>query len=353
MKIGLFSPYLDTLGGGERYMMTAGLCLAQKGHRVDVFWDDKRLKKKLAQRLNLSLGKLKFVRNIFASGHGLRERWRVTRNYDVIVYLSDGSIPFLFAKKNLLHFQVPFHGVSGRKWLNQAKLKRIRAIICNSKFTKGFIDREYRVNSEVIYPPVGVEDFRPGEKAPIILGVGRFSQSLHAKKQAVLISAFRQLAKKLPGWRLVLVGGAREEDKSFIDRLRQQAKSFPIKIMPNVKFSQLKQLYSQAKIFWHAAGYGENEKKHPERMEHFGIVVVEAMAAGCVPIVIKRGGIPEIIRHQKNGWGWETKEELVKTTIRLAQSEEKWQQLSSQAVKDSQQFSQKVFCRKINEIINR
>ena len=38
MRIGIYDPYLDTLSGGEKYMLSAASCLA-KEHKVFIFWD--------------------------------------------------------------------------------------------------------------------------------------------------------------------------------------------------------------------------------------------------------------------------------------------------------------------------
>ena len=38
MKLGFFSPYLDTFGGGERYMLTIAETLA-KSNQVDILLD--------------------------------------------------------------------------------------------------------------------------------------------------------------------------------------------------------------------------------------------------------------------------------------------------------------------------
>ena len=40
MKIGIYSPYLDTLGGGERYMISLASHWS-KSHEVSVYWDSK------------------------------------------------------------------------------------------------------------------------------------------------------------------------------------------------------------------------------------------------------------------------------------------------------------------------
>lgn len=363
MKIGIFNPYLDTLGGGERYMMTIAEYLSEKGHEVNTFWDDASLKNKILKRLGIDLSRVNFIEDIFSSKRNLSrtttswvrdllKKWRITRKYDVIFYLSDGSIPFLFAKKNILHFQVPFTNTGGNSILKRIKLRRINRVVCNSYFTKGFIDQEYGVKSEVVYPPVSVEVFSPDKKENLILAVGRFSQSLNAKKQEVLIEVFRQLwEKKLASWRLILVGGLNKKDEDYYRKLKKLSSGLPVDLLANLGFNKLKDLYGKAKIFWHAAGFGENEKDHPERVEHFGITAVEAMASGCVPIVVKKGGLKEIVIDGENGLLWETKQDLVDLTLQLIKSPKKLEKFSFQAIKDSQKFSEKVFCQKIDEIV--
>jgi len=258
----------------------------------------------------------------------------------------------LFAKKNILHFQVPFQNVNGRSWRHQLKLRQVSQIICNSQFTKRFTDQEFGVKSQVVYPPVGVENFQPGEKENLILSVARFSQSLHAKKQEVLIDAFRKLRRKhIKDWQLILAGGLRSDQRSYFRQLKKQTSGLPIRFMPNLTFSQLQKIYGRARIFWHAAGFGEDENQHPERMEHFGIVVVEAMAAGVVPVVIGRGGIPEIVSSGQDGFLWQTEEELVEQTRQLIETPDKMKKVAEQAIKSSQRFSEETFCQRINEII--
>jgi glycosyltransferase involved in cell wall biosynthesis len=363
MKAGIYDPYLNILGGGERYVMTLVEYLNQEGYEVDIFWNDKAIKSKIEKQLGINLNRVNFVEDIFYSRgnlprtttswvRGLLKKWKITRRYDLIFYLSDGSVPFLFAKRNILHFQVPFTNVNGRSALNKIKFLKINKVICNSKFTKKFIDKEYGIKSEVVYPPVDVEKFKAGEKEDIILSVGRFTKALHAKKQHILIEVFKKMCNRgLKDWELILIGGTLKGDRNYIKSIRELARNYPIKVLTDIKFSDLKKFYSRAKIFWHAAGFGEDETKHPERMEHFGIAVVEAMAAGCVPIVINKGGLSEIVTHKVNGLLWETRSDLIKATLQLIKSQNLWQKLSSQAIKDSQKFSKKVFCRRIYELI--
>jgi len=345
VRAGIYDPYLDTLGGGERYTMTVAFCLAQKGWQVDVFWEDRGVEKRLERRLGIDLRKIKFVPDIFKEKFFKKQQ--LIRNYDLIFFLSDGSIPFLFAKKNILHFQVPFHDVGGKKPLNRIKLKKIDAVICNSRFTKKFIDQEYGVKSKVIYPPVAVKEFKPGEKKNIILSIGRFSQLMQAKRQDVLVDTFKQMAKSLSDWQLILAGGTDVgKDKAF-EKLRKKARGLPIEIVENPPFSELKKLYAQAKIFWTAAGFGINENQKPERVEQFGITTVEAMAAGCVPIVINKGGQPEIVNHNQNGLLWNSQEELIKQTLRLIKDDKLRERLAKKAQKRAQAFSQAHFCQEI------
>ena len=91
-------------------------------------------------------------------------------------------------------------------------------------------------------------------------------------------------------------------------------------VVANLGRDCLKKYFELAKVFWHAAGYGESEQR-PEMFEHFGIVTVEAMAAGCVPVVINKGGQSEIVRHGVSGFLWDTFDELKEYTLLLARDD--------------------------------
>ena len=75
-------------------------------------------------------------------------------------------------------------------------------------------------------------------------------------------------------------------------------------------------------------------------MEHFGISVVEAMAAGAVPLAVGKGGVREIIRQSETGILWNTPAELVAATRQLIEDPERRARLSAAARQHSREFSQ-------------
>jgi glycosyltransferase involved in cell wall biosynthesis len=348
MKIGFWSPYLDTFGGGERYILTLASHLAKK-EEVNIFWNDHSIKAPLSRFLKIDLSNAKFTDNIF-EGSTYKKALK-SRKYDLIFVLSDGSVPLTLAKKNILHFQVPFIFQNPSK-ITKLKLKKYQHIVVNSYFTKKFIDKSFNINSQVIYPPVDVKSLYSAKKENIIISVGRFSANqLHPKKQEVLIEVFKELYKKHKDWKLILVGQAKKEDQKYLRKLRKLTSGFAIKIFDNLEQKKLREVYSKAAIYWHATGFGEDEIKSPHRMEHFGISTVEASAAGAVPVVIGMGGQKEIVEHKKNGLIWNTKSQLLEETSSLIQDKNKLQNLSENAIKNSHRFSQEVFFKEYEKII--
>jgi glycosyltransferase involved in cell wall biosynthesis len=108
-------------------------------------------------------------------------------------------------------------------------------------------------------------------------------------------------------------------------------RDYPITLHPNLPHAALAALLGQARLYWHASGYGENLQRSPDRAEHFGISTVEAMSAGCVPLAFNAGGQPEIIEHGKSGWLWNTLGELQTQTLQLARQPDKLSALAEQA----------------------
>jgi glycosyltransferase involved in cell wall biosynthesis len=333
MKASIYNPYLDTLGGGERYTMAVAMVLRDHGYQVKIEWSNSQIIEQLENRFGFNLKNIEVVPSI-NKGDGS----------DLCFWVSDGSVPLLKARKNLLHFQVPFTHVNGKSLLNKMKLFRVKKIICNSDFTKKIIDKEYGVESVVLYPPVDTSKFKPKHKENVILFIGRFSKLLQAKNQDVLISIFKKLVDRgLTDWKLILAGGVEVGAEGQIQQLKLQAVNYPIEIIKSPSFFDLTELYGKARIFWSAVGYGADEQTEPQKVEHFGISVVEAMSAGCVPVVYNAGGYKEIINSGKNGLLWDNDQQLIDKTSEIIKYDENIRHLRNSLRETADRFSYDVF----------
>ncbi|MEK9201321.1 MAG: glycosyltransferase [Patescibacteria group bacterium] len=323
----IHNPYWPSLGGGERYVASFIKLLLDRGWQVDLD-SPEDIPPQILSRFNLDISKVTY------------NSQPTTSSYSLVFWVSDGSLPISLAKKTLIHLQVPFQGVNGRSFTNWIK-SRFYTFVANSNFTKKIVDAEYGIDSQVVYPPVSVEDFNPSiKKSNTILYVGRFSNLTQSKGQDILISQFKKISKILPGWQLVLVGGTKVgTTQKYIEDLKNSAEDFPIELVLDPDFSTLKKHFESAKIFWSAAGFSESEQLPPAKQEHFGMSLVEAMAAGCVPVVPNLGGHPEIVDHEVNGYLYSKLSELQDYTHLLTTDNQLLTACSQAAVKKSKIFS--------------
>jgi O-antigen biosynthesis protein len=344
MKIGISNPYFDSLGGGERYVLTLASHWSKK-HQVTLFWDDPSILYEAQQRLGLDLKNVITKDNFFKHGN-FWEKFNKSRKYDLIFFLTDGSIPTSFAKYNILHFQVPFPHIN----IPYYKFVRFSRVICNSDFTRRNLDSKLSLKSEIIYPPVPVNVNNQHKKQKLILSVGRFSSN-KIKKQEILIHTFISMQKKgiLPNFRLVFVGGMLQADEKYYQFLKGISKGYEIDFYPNASFTQISRLYDDALLYWHAAGYGES---NPVMMEHFGISTVEAMSRGSIPLVFAGGGQSEIIDHKRNGYLWHTPEDLISFTDKVNRNSDIQKIYSQNAIQKSLTFSEKVFQNAIDNLLS-
>lgn len=355
MKIGIFDPYLGTLGGGEKYMLTAASCLSNN-HQVSIFWNDTSILEKAKDRFSIDLSRVSLTKNIFSKNVGLFSRLLQTKKYDLLIVLSDGSIPFTLAKKLIVHFQFPVEWVDGKQFLTQKKVSRIYKIICNSHFTKDYIDKTFNMKSIVLYPPADTQKKSTLlTKKNVILTVGRLAKTTHGsyfKKQDVMISVFKKMIDKgLSNWQFVVAVSCLDRDEKLLEELQNFSKHYPILVVANVPHERLEMLYKEAKIYWHATGFGEDLKKHPELAEHFGITTVEAMSNGAVPVVFNGGGQKEIVIDMKNGAFWESEDQLIERTQELIEKKNMWTELSKASQKRAELFSEEKFCDHLEQII--
>jgi glycosyltransferase involved in cell wall biosynthesis len=186
--------------------------------------------------------------------------------------------------------------------------------------------------------------------------VGRFfDQDFgHSKKQLELVRAFRTLVSRgLTGWDLHLVGGCQQSHADYLGRVRAEAQGLPVHFHIDASGKELRDLYRRASIYWHAAGFGESERRHPERLEHFGISTVEAMGAGAVPIVVGKAGQGEIVQHGVSGYHFRSLSDLASRTRQLAVDRALRQRLAAEARRQANAFSTEHFAAQVRALVRR
>src|SRR6266571_1736860 len=135
MKVGIFDPYFDTLGGGEKYISDIASYFLQE-HEVFLFWNEEEAVKKAEARFQVSLTNLKVIKNIFTPSGNVVEKFLVTSKFDMLFYFSDGSVPLLFSKKNILIFQFPVNWIVKPGLFTKIKFHNIQKVLCYSDFVK-------------------------------------------------------------------------------------------------------------------------------------------------------------------------------------------------------------------------
>lgn len=232
-------------------------------------------------------------------------------------------------------------------------------IVANSAYTQNYIKEYWDLDSEILYP-ICEDMYKPTvKKQRIILNVGRFfsfDKGSHHKRQDFLLQTFTNL-KDLheAGWQLHFAGTVANDKraKRFVSKLENLAEGYPIYFHFNSSFDELMQLYNQSTIYWHATGYGSSQNNNPEMHEHFGISTVEAMSAGSIPIVINSAGQKEIINKEKNGYLWNDQTELEVLTRKVATMKlEKLKSVIKAAKTRATYYNQKSFSKSVTKLLS-
>ena len=144
---------------------------------------------------------------------------------------------------------------------------------------------------------VDAQAFRPGFRSAkmrdemtqgnpeetVLIYVGRLSE----EKQ---IEHIRPALESLPNTRLVLVG-----DGPARPALESAFVGLPVTFMGYLRGQRLSQAYASADIF-----------VFPSRLETFGLVVIEAMAAGLPVVASRVGGVGDIVSEGETGYSFES-----------------------------------------------
>jgi len=201
-------------------------------------------------------------------------------------------------------------------------------------------------------------DSRPDDDhhPAIILNVGRFTPCGHAKRQDVMIEAFRQLvARSSRPMELHLAGalGIDSNARDHLAALQKAANGLSVTFHVNVLPGQIHDLYRSAAVYWHLTGIGADPIRNPELFEHFGITIGEAMSAGCIPVVLRHGGPAEIITDGWNGYLIGSVDELIDRTMTVLAPERRVEAaaVATRAIARAAEFAPDMFAQRLLQIV--
>lgn len=180
------------------------------------------------------------------------------------------------------------------------------------------------VDAQAFHPKFRSEAMREAmtdgnTESTLLLYVGRLSD----EKQ---IEHIRLTLEALPNTRLALVGdGPARAD------LERYFADLPVKFMGYLRGERLSQAYASADIF-----------VFPSRLETFGLVVIEAMAAGLPVVAARVGGVSDMVSDGVNGYRFESGDRalLLEGVRRIASKREmmRWMGENARAYAEGQSW---------------
>lgn len=165
-----------------------------------------------------------------------------------------------------------------RVW-DQSSAARVDRFVANSRFVAKRIEKYYRREADVVFPPVAVDEFAPvaaDEVEDFYLWAGEL---VGYKRPDVAIDAFKR-----SGRRLIVIGDGPDRRK-----LERRARGSRIEFLGKVDFAVLKAHMARCRALVFP---GE---------EDFGIIPVEVQASGRPVIALRRGGALETVVDGQTG----------------------------------------------------
>lgn len=209
---------------------------------------------------------------------------------------------------------------------NQAQINLCTSTAMEEALTSHGIERvevwQRGVDTELFQPHLASAEMRShlsqgNPDAPLLLYVGRLS----AEKE---IDRIKPILEAIPGARLALVG-----DGPYRQDLERIFADTPTHFVGYLTGKSLAAAFASSDAF-----------VFPSRTETLGLVLLEAMAAGCPVIAANAGGIPDIVTDGVNGYLFDPTDEqgAIVATQRLLANQEERESLRQNARQEAERW---------------
>jgi alpha-1,2-mannosyltransferase len=233
----------------------------------------------------------------------------------------------------------PYQVMLGR--LSKKAIRKSKLILTNSEFSRNAIKKLYPDSDpQILYPPVDVDRFSPAFQSPTVAGSRQVLVVSRLSPEKQVENAVRAAAKLPPDIKFHITGSLVPSNRGYFKMLKKMVRDRGldgrISIQPNATNQELMHAMSDSSVYLHTM-VGE----------HFGVSIIEAMAAGLVPIVPSYGGCSEIV---PSDYQYDTIEEAAaRIEKNIAESSAATRQQMHDA---ATQFSSAKFKRRMERYIN-
>jgi len=210
---------------------------------------------------------------------------------------------------------------------NQAALNLCTSTAMMEELTSHGIERvdlwQRGVDTELFHPSLASEQMRQRlsqnhPESPLLLYVGRLS----AEKE---IERIKPILEGIPEARLALVG-----DGPHREALEKHFEGTNTYFVGYLTGTDLGSAFASADAF-----------VFPSRTETLGLVLLEAMAAGCPVVAARSGGIPDIVTDGVNGYLFEPKSDdagAIAATLRLLEDKQQREAIRQNARQEAERW---------------
>jgi glycosyltransferase involved in cell wall biosynthesis len=358
LRIGVFNPVLHNIGGAEYVTIVLINALREQGHQV-ILMSNKAID---PARTAFFFGK-NMVVDAYISPLLDSSRWMphvhpladyVNASESLVLRLNcqiliDTYSDFILPWNDVTYFQERERNLSLKRPLTISSFFYVpffkssgvkeKIVLVVSGFLADFLEKK-GIHCDVLYLPINVSYFSHdnknfyGIKQDVVVTLSRFSEE---KK----LEEIPLIAKQTDRGVSFAIAGSCHSNSAYrvfesLQRLiKKTGVEDRVKLFPNISREKVRELLWNSKVYLHTR---ENEP--------FGITIVEAMSAGCIPIVHDSGGprefVPEDLRYAN------TEEAVRMVEKSISQwSIERSEQMSIIASK----FSEKEFSKKFLKIL--
>jgi len=216
-------------------------------------------------------------------------------------------------------------------------------VMANSEYTGRLLEELYGEKPVVVHPPVYIRDLLEcggrgfDERDNAVAMVGRISSE---KRHDDVIKAISESSTRPV---LRIMGALTRGNLDYVAYLRKLASKLGVRLelYPNIPRGEMVEKLCSSKVFVHAA-IGE----------HFGIAVVEAMAAG-LPVVVARysGSYRDIVSNGRYGLGYSSLQELTHYIDALLQDRGLWVEYHEHSLNRCRSYDSTVFQETLSRLI--